>query len=234
MGNLLEVVSRLRKSTEPQRIVMLGLDAAGKSTILYNIDLSDHKTVKPTIGFNVEEVKIPHTKVSFVVWDLGGQESLRAIWKQYLQDIAGLVFVVDSADVNRMDEARSCLHSLVRDPSLAGVPIVVVANKQDLLGALSVDEVEKRLVLNSLSSVRNPYILRPTIALSSQGVVEMFVDFAALVKIQAKKWTAHQRSSSIGSSSSEGVSPRKRLRDRINVHIALPSKPDSRTYVQST
>lgn len=219
MGNILESAYKLRPYSEPQRIVMLGLDAAGKSTILCSMNLGNNTTVKPTIGFNVDEVHIPGTRVSFVVWDLGGQESLRIIWRQYLQGIAGLVFVVDSADVSRIQEARSCLQALIRDPNLAGVPVALVANKQDLADALSVSQLEELLSLRSLSPIRNPYLISPTIALSGQGVTELFVDFAKLVRVQAKRWAAHSRSASTVNSRLEESTARKSLRERISAHM---------------
>ncbi|KAM7539466.1 hypothetical protein Aperf_G00000052067 [Anoplocephala perfoliata] len=219
MGNIFESAGKLRPGSEPQRVVMLGLDAAGKSTILSSMNLGNNATVKPTIGFNVEEVHIPGTRVSFVVWDLGGQESLRLIWRQYLQGIAGLVFVVDSADVSRIPEANSCLQALIRDPLLSGIPIAVVANKQDLADALEVNEVEELLNLSRLSPLRNPYLIRPTIALSGLGVTELFVDFAKLVRTQAKNWAAHKRRTSSVASSIDDSSSRKRRKSRISAHM---------------
>ncbi|VDL62885.1 unnamed protein product [Hymenolepis diminuta] len=219
MGNVFESAGKLRHFSEPQRIVMLGLDAAGKSTILCSMNLGNNTTVKPTIGFNVDEVHVPGTRVSFVVWDLGGQESLRLIWRQYLQGIAGLVFVVDSADVSRIQEARSCLQALIRDTNLSGVPIALVANKQDLADALSVSQLEELLNLRSLSPIRNPYLIRPTVALNGQGVTELFVDFAKLVRIQAKRWAAYNRRNSSISSGSEESNVRKSWRGRISAHM---------------
>ncbi|VDD80075.1 unnamed protein product [Mesocestoides corti] len=219
MGNLAEAAGRLRNNPEPQRIVMLGLDAAGKSTILCSMNLGDNATVKPTIGFNVEVVHIPGTKVSFVVWDLGGQESLRLIWRQYLQGIAGLVFVVDSADLKRMQEARTCLQALIRDPNLAGVPIALAANKQDLSEALPVKDIEELLGLRSLSTIRNPYIIRPTIALSGEGVSELFVDFEKFVRVQNKRWAAYNRRNSIGSSASDESGLRGSWKARLHSHV---------------
>lgn len=219
MGNIFESGLKLRPGGEPQRVVMLGLDAAGKSTILCSMNLGNNLAVKPTIGFNVEEVHIPGTRVSFVVWDLGGQESLRLIWRQYLQGIAGLVFVVDSADASRIPEAHSCLQALIREPLLSGVPIAVVGNKQDLADAVSINELEELLNLRSLSPIRNPYLIRPTIALSGLGVTELFTDFAKLVRTQAKNWAAHKRRTSSVSLGLDESSLRKYWKGRISAHM---------------
>lgn len=231
MGNMLDSGSKVRSFNVPQRIVMLGLDAAGKSTILNSMSLGNNTTVKPTIGFNVDEVHVPGTRVSFVVWDLGGQESLRLIWRQYLQGIAGLVFVVDSADVSRIQEARSCLQALIRDPHLAGVPIALVANKQDLADALSANEIEELLSLKSLSEIRNPYIVRPTVALNGQGVTDLFVDFAKLVRVQAKRWASYTRRNSSISSGSEESNVRRSWKGRLSAHMPQIFRRSSETPV---
>ncbi|XP_062587610.1 uncharacterized protein LOC134249256, partial [Saccostrea cucullata] len=89
----------------PARILMLGLDAAGKTTILYKIKLNEVVNSIPTIGFNVETVE-PVKGISFTVWDMGGQDKIRPLWKYYFQNTEGLVYVVDSSDRERMAEAR--------------------------------------------------------------------------------------------------------------------------------
>ena len=87
------------------RILMVGLDAAGKTTILYKLKLGEIVTTIPTIGFNVETVE--YKNISFTVWDVGGQDKIRPLWRHYYQNTQGLIFVVDSSDRDRVDEARS-------------------------------------------------------------------------------------------------------------------------------
>ncbi|WP_411025175.1 ADP-ribosylation factor-like protein, partial [Salmonella sp. s54836] len=86
------------------RILMLGLDAAGKTTILYKLKLGQSVTTIPTVGFNVETVN--YKKIKFNVWDVGGQDKIRPLWRHYYTGTQGLIFVVDSADRERVDEAR--------------------------------------------------------------------------------------------------------------------------------
>ena len=86
------------------RILMVGLDAAGKTTILYKLKLGEIVTTIPTIGFNVETVE--YKNISFTVWDVGGQDKIRPLWRHYFQNTQGLIFVVDSNDRERVDEAR--------------------------------------------------------------------------------------------------------------------------------
>jgi len=82
------------------RILMVGLDAAGKTTILYKLKLGEIVTTIPTIGFNVETVE--YKNISFTVWDVGGQDKIRPLWRHYFQNTDGLIFVVDSNDRERI------------------------------------------------------------------------------------------------------------------------------------
>ena len=81
---------------QEMRILMVGLDAAGKTTILYKLKLGEAVTTIPTIGFNVETVE--YKNISFTVWDVGGQDKIRPLWRHYYQNTQGLIFVVDSND----------------------------------------------------------------------------------------------------------------------------------------
>jgi len=86
------------------RILMLGLDAAGKTTILYKLKLGEVVSSVPTIGFNVECLE--YKNIKFTVWDVGGQDKIRLLWKHYYQNTNGLIFVVDSLDKERIDLAK--------------------------------------------------------------------------------------------------------------------------------
>lgn len=93
------------------RILMLGLDAAGKTTILYKLKLGDVVSSVPTIGFNVETVE--YKNIKFTVWDVGGQDKIRLLWRHYYQNTQGLIFVVDSSDKDRIDIAREELQRML-------------------------------------------------------------------------------------------------------------------------
>ena len=127
MGNLASVLKRLL-SKKNIRILMLGLDAAGKTTILYKLKLGENVTTIPTIGFNVENVE--YKNISFTVWDVGGQDKIRPLWRHYFRDTQGLVFVVDSSDRDRIKEARNELDRLMQDEELKDAVLLVFANKQ--------------------------------------------------------------------------------------------------------
>merc|ERR1712113_839149 len=95
------------------RTIMVGLNAAGKTTILYKMKLGEIVTTIPTIGFNVETVEFG--KISMTIWDVGGQEKIRPLWRHYYQNTQGLIFVVDSNDRDCIGEARDELHRMLNE-----------------------------------------------------------------------------------------------------------------------
>lgn len=150
------------------RILMVGLDAAGKTTILYKLKLGEVVTTIPTIGFNVETVE--YRNISFTVWDVGGQDKIRPLWRHYYQNTQGLIFVVDSNDRDRVEDAREELHRMLNEDELREAVLLVFANKQDLPNAMSAAEVTDKLSLHSLRH-RNWYI-QSTCATTGDGLYE--------------------------------------------------------------
>jgi len=149
MGNTFakSFFSKLIGSTEV-RILMLGLDAAGKTTALYKMKLGEIVTVIPTIGFNVETVS--YKNVNFTIWDVGGRDKIRPLWRHYYQNTNGIVFVVDSNDRERISEATEELCTTLAEEELKNIPLLVFANKQDLPNAMSIEEITDKLKLNSI------------------------------------------------------------------------------------
>ena len=141
-----------RKALRQQRILIVGLDAAGKTTILYKLKLGEVVTTIPTIGFNVETVAYKHT--SFTVWDVGGKDKIRPLQRHYYTNTDALIYVVDSNDRDRIDAARDELQRMVNEDELCGIPLLVLANKQDLPNAMSAAEVTDRLGLHALHHQR--------------------------------------------------------------------------------
>jgi ADP-ribosylation factor protein 1 len=121
---------------------------AGKTTLLYKLKLGDRVDTVPTIGFNVESIQ--YRNVSFTVWDVGGQDRIRSLWKHYFWNAQGLIFMVDSNDRDRLAEARDELQRLLGEPELERVKVLVFANKQDLPRAVNVAEVTEKLGLTSM------------------------------------------------------------------------------------
>ncbi|TRY90790.1 hypothetical protein DNTS_028703 [Danionella cerebrum] len=150
------------------RILMVGLDAAGKTTILYKLKLGEIVTTIPTIGFNVETVE--YKNISFTVWDVGGQDKIRPLWRHYFQNTQGLIFVVDSNDRERVNEAREELTRMLAEDELRDAVLLVFANKQDLPNAMNAAEITDKLGLHALRH-RNWYI-QATCATSGDGLYE--------------------------------------------------------------
>jgi ADP-ribosylation factor protein 1 len=150
------------------RILMVGLDAAGKTTILYKLKLGEIVTTIPTIGFNVETVG--YKNISFTVWDVGGQDKIRPLWRHYYQNTQGLIFVVDSNDKDRVGEAHDELHRMLSEDELREAIVLVFANKQDLPNAMSVAEVTDKLGLHSLQNRK--WYIQATCATSGEGLFE--------------------------------------------------------------
>ena len=161
-----------------RRILLLGLDGAGKTTILYKLKLNETVESCPTIGFNVETVS-PRKGVTFTVWDVGGQDKIRPLWKHYFRDADGLMFVVDSLDVGRVSEAQKELNGLLSDPQLGGIPVVILANKQDLPGAISTADMVGKMRLREL---KNEWYVQGTCGISGKGLHEAVFKLTDMLK----------------------------------------------------
>ena len=185
MGNFLSAMSEALKnvlssfSDRHAKILMLGLDAAGKTTVLYKLKLNETVSTIPTIGFNVETVT-PVKNVSFTVWDVGGQDKIRPLWRHYFIGCEGLIYVVDSSDKSRFAEAQNELEWILDSDEMSGVPLVILANKQDLPQAVSPADLSGKL---GLDKVRNrKWHIQGTSALSGEGVFQAMQELSTLVK----------------------------------------------------
>ncbi|KAL3316645.1 ADP-ribosylation factor, Arf Arf6, partial [Cichlidogyrus casuarinus] len=137
--------------------------------ILYRLKLNSDVTTIPTVGFNVETVT--YKKVRFNVWDVGGQEKIRPLWRHYYTGTQGLIFVVDSTDRLRMADARVELHKIANDREMSDAIILVYANKQDIPEALKPHEIQHELQLTSLPAKKLWYI-QPSVATTGEGLHE--------------------------------------------------------------
>lgn len=146
---LLKLLQKLKRSEKEARILVLGLDNAGKTTILKKLSDEDLHHIMPTQGFNIKSLQ--HNGFKLNVWDIGGQKSIRPYWRNYYENTDALIYVIDSADERRLGtEAAEELASLLEEDKLAGVPTLIFANKQDLLSAKSATEIAAALSLDSL------------------------------------------------------------------------------------
>lgn len=150
-------------------ILMVGLDAAGKTTILLKLKLNETKETVPTIGFNVETVE--YKNVKFHVWDVGGQEKLRQLWKHYYEGANAIIFVIDSNDRDRMNVAKAELDRLLSDPMLSAATLLVLCNKQDLPHRLTPAQIVDLMDLRSSAGSRKWYA-QGCCAHSGEGMFE--------------------------------------------------------------
>ncbi|KAK3326876.1 ADP-ribosylation factor family-domain-containing protein [Apodospora peruviana] len=185
MGNGMSLPSFLGKlfGSREVRILMLGLDAAGKTTILYGLKVNQQVTTIPTVGFNVETVTIKNVK--FNVWDVGGQDKIRPLWRHYYSGTQGLIFVVDSADRARIEEARTELHRIINDREMKDSLLLVLANKQDIEGAMKPQEVIEKLQLSKIKD--KVWFVQPTIATEGDGLQQAFQWLSDNTKEKGKK-----------------------------------------------
>lgn len=156
--------------SKEMRILMLGLDAAGKTTVLYRLKLDQPVTAIPTVGFNVETVIFKNVK--FGIWDVGGQDKIRPLWRHYYTGTQGLIFVIDSSDRERIEEARQELYKIAMDRGMSDVPILIFANKQDMPNTMKPHEIQQRLELSHGPLRQRNWFVQPSTAVSGEGIYE--------------------------------------------------------------
>ncbi|XP_071955530.1 ADP-ribosylation factor-like protein 1 [Antedon mediterranea] len=154
--------------SKEMRILILGLDGAGKTTILYRLQVGEVVTTIPTIGFNVESVTYKNLK--FQVWDLGGQTSIRPYWRCYYSNTDAIIYVVDSCDKDRIGISKSELVAMLEEEELSKSLLLVFANKQDMEGCMTPSEVASSLGLPALRTRK--WQIFKTSAIKGEGLDE--------------------------------------------------------------
>lgn len=165
---------------------MLGLDGVGKSTLLYKLKYDESVATVSTVGYNVEMLELEDPKLGLKVWDVGGQRRMRSLWSHFYAGTEALVFVVDSWDRGRLEEARRELYQVLTSPCLKKVPLVVLANKQDIPRAATPAEITLRLDLRRLCGSRD-WFVQPCSATTGVGLEEGFRGVAHLMKTSLKQ-----------------------------------------------
>ena len=137
---------------------MLGLESAGKTSILNKLKLIEVVSALICVGFHIETGI--HEKVTFISWDIGDQTKVRLLWRHYYSNTQGFIFVIDSSDRDRIEEAKEALQGVLNDELLKGIPLLIYANKQELSEAMNVTnvtEITEKFGLNAIKN-RNWYI----------------------------------------------------------------------------
>ncbi|CEH14604.1 gtp-binding protein [Ceraceosorus bombacis] len=166
---LLTIIRKNKHKDREQRHLFLGLDNSGKSTIVRSLLGESTDDVSPTLGFDIRS--IVHLGYTLNIWDIGGQKSLRPYWRNYFERTDALIWVVDSGDRQRLDDAKQELRSVVGEERLAGASILIFANKQDISGSLSAQEISASLTLQDLSKTHS-WRIQPCSAITGQGLQE--------------------------------------------------------------
>jgi ADP-ribosylation factor-like protein 2 len=148
-----------------------GLDNAGKTTIVKRINNEDVNEVSPTLGFNIKSMEYLGFRLN--IWDVGGQTTLRSYWKNYFEQTDGLIWVVDSSDRRRLAECGAELHKILMEERLAGASLLIFANKQDVAGALSTEQIADAMRLQYIAGNRHWKIVACS-ATAGTGVVDGF------------------------------------------------------------
>jgi len=112
---------------------------------------------------------VSYKNVDFTVWDVGGQNKIRVLWKHYYENTDGLIFLVDSVDSSRLEEARQELSKILSNDEMRSVPILIYANKQDMPNALSASRVAESMRIYNL---KNDTYVQPASAITGDGLYE--------------------------------------------------------------
>ncbi|XP_053162303.1 ADP-ribosylation factor-like protein 3 isoform X1 [Hemicordylus capensis] len=164
---LLSILRKLKSAPDQEvRILLLGLDNAGKTTLLKQLASEDITHITPTQGFNIKSVQSQGFKLN--VWDIGGQRKIRPYWRNYFENTDILIYVIDSADRKRFEETGQELAELLDEEKLSGVPVLLFANKQDLLTAAPASEIAEGLNLHTIRD--RIWQIQSCSALTGEGV----------------------------------------------------------------
>ncbi|KAK8807232.1 hypothetical protein WA158_003991 [Blastocystis sp. Blastoise] len=143
----LSVLKKIKQKEKEIRILMLGLDNSGKTTILKRLCGEDINSISPTLGFNIKTLEYDGYKLN--IWDVGGQKTIRTYWRNYFEQTDGVIWVIDSADKRRIDDCRKEFEHLVLEERLAGATVLLICNKSDIDGCMSVEEISEKMNLQS-------------------------------------------------------------------------------------
>ena len=162
-SKILDFFSRSRNNF---KIIILGIQNAGKTTILYRLSIGQLVKTTPTIGSNVEEISYNNVKLQ--AWDLGGQESTRSVWNVYFVNTDAIIYVIDTHD-ETYDDSKTQFYKLLSNDALKNAIILIYANKQDLPGAKSVAEIIQIYELDTIKD--HIWHIQPCSAQTGEGLM---------------------------------------------------------------
>ena len=177
---------------KPFQIAMIGLDDSGKTSILYRLKINEFVPTAPTSAFNMERIKLAKN-TRLAIWDVGGSENIRPLWRTYMRQADGIIFVVDSTDRRRVEEIKEELTTALKCCLKERVPVLIFANKQDLHYAMDPMDIVELLELKDLE-VKNPWIMQPASAKTGDGIKEGYT--ALIGMIDEKRFAGKTKSAS--------------------------------------
>ncbi|KAF3825179.1 ADP-ribosylation factor-like protein 9 isoform X4 [Mirounga angustirostris] len=161
-----------------KQILVLGLDGAGKTSVLHSLALNRvQHSVAPTQGFNAVCISTEDSQMEFL--EIGGSEPFRSYWEMYLSRGLLLIFVVDSADHNRLPEAKKHLHQLIGTNPI--LPLVVFANKQDLEAAYRITDIHEALALSEVGNDRKMFLFGTQVTENGSEIPSVMQDAKDLI-----------------------------------------------------
>jgi small GTP-binding protein len=138
------------QSQNTQNVLLLGLDGAGKTSVVARLIGDEVRTVLPTLGFSVRTFELGTSRHQLKLWDIGGRASVRQYWPAYYAKAHAIAFVIDTTDRRRLEENSRVLQHLLDDDQLLGLPLLVLANKQDADDAIPASEIEELMRLGAI------------------------------------------------------------------------------------
>ncbi|KAK5049033.1 hypothetical protein LTR84_005455 [Exophiala bonariae] len=163
---MLSILRKARLKDKEMRVLMLGLDNAGKTTIVKRVMNEDVNTVSPTLGFNIKTIDFQGYKLN--IWDVGGQKTIRTYWRNYFEKTDALIWVVDATDRLRIEDCRLELQGLLLEERLSGASLLVFLNKTDVPGCMSEEEVTRSLALARIITHR--WVVIPCSAMTGKNL----------------------------------------------------------------
>lgn len=167
---LLSIIKKTKAKEREVRILMLGLDNAGKTTVIKRFCNKDITTISPTLGFQICPLQFRDFTINF--WDIGGQQTLRSYWRNYFEATDGIVWVVDSNDAGRLETCAKELHALLGEERLSGASLLIFLNKVDIPTALKEEEIGRILDVESIRAQRRHVQLVRCSAVTGDGLLE--------------------------------------------------------------
>lgn len=165
---LLQMLGEFKKFLKDPNLLILGLDNAGKTTLLRNLTMEKVNNIEPTKGVNIKTIIQPDFKIN--VWDIGGQKQIRQYWSAYYDNADAIIYVVDASDEERIGECNDQLKILLQEPKLKNAPLLVYANKSDLATCLAADDILEKLELDDI--VDRQWTIYACSALKGTGITD--------------------------------------------------------------